>query len=57
MGGLRDYLRVPREGIWEVSLFLTLLSLRIVFSEGILCQKVVQSEAKEVHCNGEVSSK
>ena len=37
MGGLKDHLGVPREGVWAVSLCITYVSLRIAFSGGIIC--------------------
>ena len=36
VGGLKDHLDVAREGVWAVSVCLTLVSLRTAFSERIL---------------------
>ena len=37
IGGLKDHLGVPREGVWDVSLFLTQVIVSISISERIAC--------------------
>ena len=37
IGGLKDHIVVPREGVWAVSFCLTKVSLMITFSERMVC--------------------
>ena len=46
IGGLKDHLGMPREGVWAVSLCLTQVSRRLAFSERIACYKVSKMKLK-----------